>query len=62
MVHQKRDGQCGIYSLYFIITMLTNKDGNEKLLKSAEEKLAYFKNKRIPDKYVFQKRDIYFNK
>ena len=42
--------------------MLTNKDGNEKLLKSVEEKLVYFKNKRIPDKYVFKKRDVYFNK
>ena len=42
--------------------MLTSRDGNEKKLKSMEEKLNYFKNKRIPDKYVFQKRDVYFNK
>ena len=61
-VHQKGNNECGMYSLYFIITMLTSRDGNEKKLKSMEEKLNYFKNKRIPDKYVFQKRDVYFNK
>ena len=29
-IHQRGNNECGMYSLYFIITMLTSRDGNEK--------------------------------
>ena len=49
--HQYEDGQCGIYSLYFVIHMLEDK-ANEG---------EYFKTHIIPDKYVEKFRRIYFN-
>ena len=49
--HQYEDGQCGIYSLYFVIHMLEDK-ANEG---------EYFKTHIIPDKYVEKFRKIYFN-
>tara|TARA_B100000886_G_scaffold277824_1_gene201810 strand:+ start:9472 stop:10365 length:894 start_codon:yes stop_codon:yes gene_type:complete len=48
--HQKKNSECGVYSLYFIINMLTKK-------KSWED----FQKERINDDYVSQFRDIYFN-
>ena len=49
--HQQEDTECGMYSLYFIINMLTKiKNWN------------YFTSTIIPDKDVEKFRNIYFNK
>jgi hypothetical protein len=58
--HQKRNTECGMYSLYFIISMLTGKVPN-KVLKTKQEKIRYFTKQRIPDNFVFQFRNLYFN-
>ena len=51
MEHQKRDGQCGMYTLYFIIELLKeNKD------------YLFFKNNRVPDTLMKDYRIKYFNK
>lgn len=60
MQHQTGDTECGVYSLYFIITMLTGQ--TDKLtFDTAEDKISFFKNERIPDKYISKFRKIYFN-
>jgi len=48
--HQKKDGQCGIYSLYFIIELL-----------KGTKKPEYFKNHRIPDEEMRDYRIKYYN-
>jgi hypothetical protein len=58
--HQFGTTECGMYTLYFIITMLTNKVGNKKF-DNYFDKINYFKDKRINDKHVYQFRKIYFN-
>jgi hypothetical protein len=60
MEHQMGNSECGMFSLFFIITMITDK-ANGKIFKNMNEKIKFFKEKRIPDKYVFQFRKIYFN-
>ncbi len=47
--HQFSESECGMYSLYFIIQML--KDKNK----------GYFLEHKIPDKEVFELRQKYFN-
>ena len=47
--HQKKDGQCGMYTLYFIIELLNNKNPN------------YFLKNRIPDEEMVKYRKKYFN-
>lgn len=49
-VHQHSNTECGMYCLYFIVS----------LLKRTHD-FQYFKKKRIPDKYVEDFRKIYFN-
>lgn len=46
--HQMEDTECGIYSLYFIATMIKNPS------------FSRFKNKRIPDKEMERHRNIFF--
>jgi len=58
--HQMGSTECGMYALYFIITMLTN-ETEEKIFKNYTEKIRFFKDKQIPDKYVNKYRKIYFN-
>jgi hypothetical protein len=58
--HQKQNTECGMYSLFFIITMLTNKAGPKKF-RNVKDKINFFKNKTIPDNYVFNYRNKYFN-
>ena len=48
--HQYTDGTCGIYSLYFFISLITN-----------SKKFNYFIKNRIPDKIMKKYRFIYFN-
>jgi hypothetical protein len=60
MQHQTGDTECGVYSLYFIITMLTGQ--TDKLtFDTVDDKISFFKNQRIPDKYISKFRKIYFN-
>lgn len=58
--HQKQNTECGMYSLFFIIAMFTNKAGPKKF-SNFKDKINYFKTKTIPDKYVFNYRNKYFN-
>lgn len=48
--HQKKDGQCGMYTLFFII----------ELLKGTKE-ASFFKNERIPDEMMRDYRIKYYN-
>jgi len=58
--HQMGTTECGMFALYFIITMLSNRAEN-KVFTNYVDKIKFFKDKRIPDKYVFRFRKIYFN-
>jgi hypothetical protein len=58
--HQKSNTECGMYSLFFNITMLTGDSGFEKNL-SYDEKIELFTNVNIPDKYVELYRKKYYN-
>ena len=58
--HQYGNTECGMYALFFIITFLTGKVGSRKF-KDHKAIIRFFKQKHIPDKYVEQYRDIYFN-
>ena len=58
--HQYTNSECGMYSLFFIITLLTNKV-NGKPFKTVKDKINLFKRKRIPDKHVELLRNVYFN-
>ncbi len=65
--HQKSNTECGMYSLFFVITMLTNKledktMPNGELELGFNEKIALFRDATIPDKYVELYRHKYFNK
>jgi hypothetical protein len=53
--HQYENTECGMYSMYFIITMLDKK-------LSWKEKIRRFRKKRIPDSQMFELRDLYFAK
>ena len=59
--HQKSNTECGMYSLYFIITMVTE-EINKKKIKTTDKLLSHFTKNRIPDQLVFKYRDIYYNK
>jgi Ulp1 protease family, C-terminal catalytic domain len=58
--HQYGDTECGMYSLYFIITMLTGEVSDTKHL-SVDRRIQYFTKKRIPDKTIEKFRNKYFN-
>jgi len=60
MEHQMGTTECGMYSLYFLITMLTG-ETEGKVFKNYLEKIRFFKDKRIPDKFMKRYRRIYFN-
>jgi hypothetical protein len=48
--HQRTDSECGMYCLYFIVSLI------RKL-----HNMEFFKKKRIPDKEVEKLRNVYFN-
>jgi hypothetical protein len=52
--HQQGNSECGMYSLYFIITMLDD-------IQSMKSKIDIFKKKNISDKFVESFRSKYFN-
>jgi hypothetical protein len=58
--HQKSSSECGMYSLFFIITMLTNEVEFDHSL-TLDKKLNLFSNVNIPDGYVMKYRERYFN-
>ena len=58
--HQNSSSECGMYSLFFIITMLTGETEFDKSL-TLQKKLDLFTNVKIPDKYVEKYRERYFN-
>jgi hypothetical protein len=62
LVHQNGNTECGMYSIFFVITMLTGKTPftGEKVM-TMNERLDLFLKKRIPDEVVFDYRDLYFN-
>ena len=57
--HQKQNTECGMYSLFFIITLLTHQIEGKHY--STEQLIHKFLHERIPDKYVFDYRKVYFN-
>jgi Ulp1 family protease len=69
--HQLENTECGVYSLFFIITMLTgdckcgdlDKHNNikDRTNMSFKDKMALFQKGRIPDSYIERYRKIYFN-
>jgi len=58
--HQYGNNECGMYSLFFIITMLTEKTEFTGHL-TLKDRIHLFLKKRIPDKVMFDYRDFYFN-
>lgn len=61
--HQRTDSECGMYSLFFIITCLTRKTDliPDKILTITDLVELFARKYRIDDKYVSKFREIYFN-
>lgn len=59
--HQRGNTECGVYSLFFIITMLTGKSHLMKGKMTMQQKIRLFKKRTIPDKYIEKYRNVYFN-
>lgn len=62
--HQLEDTECGVYSLFFIISMLTDTVGgdvNQPLVRM-NDKINFFTKTRIPDKNMENLRDKYYVK
>jgi hypothetical protein len=60
--HQNENTECGMYSLFFIITMLTGKTPFSKnRLLSIKNRQNLFMKTKIPDNVVFKYRKLYFN-
>jgi len=63
--HQKGNTECGMYSIFFIITMLIGNTPFHPEYMTFQERIDMFigKNKKkIDDTVVFDYRDLYFNK
>lgn len=58
--HQYGESECGMYGLFFIITMLTGR-AETKTFSDYNDKIDFFKVRRIPDSYVTKFRRRYFN-
>jgi len=62
--HQLENTECGMYSLFFIISMLTDTiggDANQPLV-TINDKIDFFTKTRIPDKDMENLRDKYYVK
>lgn len=59
--HQRGNTECGMYSLFFIITMLTGRVGMNKRATSLEKRIQLFMRGNIKDKYIERYRNVYFN-
>jgi hypothetical protein len=53
--HQKSNTECGMYALYFIITLLT------ATKRTLPQRLKLFSESDIPDRQMQKKRSVYFN-
>lgn len=61
ITHQRGNTECGMYSLFFIITMLTGKTPFTKGILSMKKRRDLFLKSKINDNIVFQYRKLYFN-
>tara|TARA_B000000437_G_scaffold84261_1_gene61013 strand:- start:5242 stop:6183 length:942 start_codon:yes stop_codon:yes gene_type:complete len=59
IIHQRKNTECGMYCLFFLITMLSSKINNIGI-ESLEEKIDLFKKERLSDDYIHKFRKIYF--
>jgi len=59
--HQRSNTECGMYSLFFIITMLTGETPFSKKQLSIKGRRHLFLKKRVPDEWMLKFRKIYFN-
>jgi hypothetical protein len=59
--HQNSNTECGMYSMFFILTMLTGKIPSSKEVLSIQKRIDLFLKKKISDKYVFDLRKVYYN-
>jgi len=59
--HQMGNTECGVYSLFFIITMLTGFSPLTRGRMNMKQKIHLFKKRTIPDKYIEKYRNVYFN-
>ena len=59
--HQFGNTECGVYSLFFIITMLTGRTEFHKGRMSMKQKVRLFQNASIKDEYIEKYRNVYFN-
>lgn len=64
--HQRGNTECGMYSIFFIVTMLTEKLGggvdDEDAEISLEDRSDLFLHGNIPDEYIQHYRDLYYNR
>ncbi len=58
--HQQTNTECGMYSLYFIISLVTETINDTKI-KNMDKLINHFIKQRIPDYLVFKHRKIYYN-
>lgn len=59
--HQESNTECGMYALFFNIVMLTEELSETKRL-GCRARINLFKRGKIPDKYVADLRNVYYNK
>jgi hypothetical protein len=59
--HQRTNTECGMYSIYFITTLLTGKGPFIKGVMPLRSRIKLFLKKRIPDKLMLESRKIFFN-
>jgi len=60
--HQKTNTECGMYSLFFTIVMLTGKiSSSTTSVLSPKEKIRLFSEMLIPDGVMQQHRSVYFS-
>jgi hypothetical protein len=59
--HQQSNTECGMYSLFFIITMLTGENPFIKRRMSMPARIRLFLKKKIPDKLMISCRKLFYN-
>lgn len=59
--HQQSNTECGMYSLFFIITMLTGENPFIKRPMSMPARIRMFLKKKIPDKLMISCRKLFYN-
>jgi len=62
MKHQTKNSECGIYTLFFLITMWTGKVEFETVVRPPRERHEIFSQDfLLKDEYIQQYRDVYFD-